>query len=268
LPANSQLALYVNQIPGFENWSIMGGSLELTGSAPFYLTTLVFDGQHFATAPVLTGRSEPAGSRSTLLNQFALLLQQSRRIADQLLSPSAEDLASYATFLSQPQTGLIRLLPRETYDGYLTIRGGGAYYSFARQTHEYGYGSDIELQQGYLSVGFAGADFGFLTSLGDVPIDGISLDTPAVQYLAAFSAPTNLSDARVQQQRAATGFSAGGYNYINRLRTGPSMTFALRSICYNTSDVLVAFRVIRFDTDGSVIIVWKMLQTFGVPKLQ
>jgi hypothetical protein len=197
-----------------------------------------------------------------------MLLRQLKDTGDQLLAPSAEDLASFSGFLSKPQTGLMRLLPRETYDGHLTMRGGGAYYSFTRQTHEYGYGSDLSLEQGYLSVGFAGADFGFLTSLGDVPIDGVALDTPAVQYLASFSAPTNLSDARAQQERAGTGFSAGGFNYIDRLKAASSATFALRSICYNTSDVLVAFRIVRFDTDGSAIVVWKILQTFTLPRLQ
>jgi hypothetical protein len=268
LPAGNQLAIFVKQIPGFEKLSVTNGSLELTGSVAFYLTTLVFDGQNFATAPVLPGRSEPADARGILLNQFTSIQQQSKIIADQLLPPSTEDLSAFAAFLSQPQTGLMRLMPRETYDGYLTIRGGGAYYSFARVTHEYGYGSDIGLEQGYLSVGFAGADFGFLTNLGDVPIDGISLDTPAVQYLATFSPPTNLADARVQQQRAGTGFTSGGYYYVDDMRATASTTFAVRSICYNASDVLVAFRVVRFDTDGSAIVAWKILQKLAVPKLQ
>ncbi len=123
LPAGNQLALFVNQIPGFEKLSVTNGSLELTGSVAFYLTTLVFDGQNFATAPVLPGRSEPADARGILLNQFTSIQQQSKIIADQLLPPSTEDLSAFATFLSQPQTGLMRLMPRETYDGYLTTRG-------------------------------------------------------------------------------------------------------------------------------------------------
>lgn len=268
LAAGNQIALYAKQIPGFETLSVTNGSLEVTGSVAFYLTALVFDGQSFATAPVLPGRSEPADARGVLLNQFTSSQQQVKAIGDQLLPPSTEDLSTFAAFLSQPQTGLIRLMPGETYYGYLTIRGGGAFYSFALLTHEYGYGSDIGLEQGSLSVGFAGADFGFLTNLGDVPLDGITVDTPAIQYLATFSPPTNLADARVQQQRAGTGFTSGGYYYIDRMRATTFTTFALRSICYSTSDVLVAFRVVRIDTDGSVIILWKLLKTFGVPSLQ
>lgn len=268
LKPNNQVALYVNQIPGFDNVTLLDGSIEISGSSPFFLTTLVFEGHSFATAPILPGRSEPAGYRSDLLNRFNLLLQQSKDVGDQLLPPAAEDLALFADFLSQPQTGLIRLLPRETYDGYLTIRGGGAFYSFARLTHEYGFGSDIMFEQGYFTVASAGAGFGFLTNLGDVPIDGVNVNTPAVQYLASFSPPTNEPDARVQQQRAGTGFTVGSYSYIDHLKATQSTTFAVRSIDYNDSDVLVAFRVVRFDTDGSLILVWKLLQTFPVPKLQ
>ncbi len=267
LPVNNQIALFVNQIPGFEKLNVSDGSLELSGSSPFSVTTLLFDGQRFTTAPVLSGRFEPANARNVLLNQFTSAIQESRDIGDQLLPPSDADLTTYASFLSQPQTGLIRLLPRETYDGYLSVQGGGAYYSFARQTHEYGYGSDVSLEQGYLSVGFAGFDFGFMTNLGDVPIEGVTLDTPAIQYLASFNAPTASSDAQAQGQRASAGFSVGGFNYIDRLKATSPTTFAVRSICYNNSDVLAAFRVTRIDTDGSAILVWKILKAFAVPKL-
>ena len=268
LQPGNQMAIYVNQIPGFEDISILDGSIELSGSSPFFLTSLVFEGPSFATVPILAGRTVPAGSRASLLNQFNLLVAQTKETGDQLLPPGAEDLALFADFLRQPRTGLIRLLPRETYDGFLTVRGGGAYYSFGRLTHEYGYGSDLELQQGHLSVGFAGADFGFLTSLGDVPIDSVTSDHPAVQYLASFVAPANLADARAQQQRAEAGFTIGAYSYIDRLKAFAASSYALRSINYNTSDVLVAFRVVRFDTDGSAILVWKLLRTYPVPRLE
>ena len=268
LPPNDQTALYVNQIPGFETANALNGSLEISVSSPFSLVTLLFEGQSFSTAPVLPGRPGLSDYRSSLLNEINGLMHQLANKQDDFLAPAPGDLASFAGFLSQPQTGLIRLLPRETYDGQLTIRGGGAYYSFAHLTHEYGYGSDIELYQGYLSVGFAGADFGFVTNLGNMPIDTVSLDTPAVQYLASFSAPTNEPDARVQQQRAGTGFSVGSYSYVDRVIAGQATTYALRSISFGTSDVPVAFQVVRFDTDGSAILVWKLLKSFPVPQLR
>jgi hypothetical protein len=264
----NRVALYVNQIPGFESVTALDGSLEISGSTPFSVTTLIFEGQNFATAPIMAGRTAPADARNALVNQFNQILQQSKDLGDQLLPPSTDDLKLFANFLSQPQTGLLRLLPRETYYGYLTIEGGGAYYSFTHLTHAYGYGSDIELYEGDLNVGFAGADFGFMISLGDVAIDSVTLDHPAIQYLAAFPAPTNLAEARIQQQRAGAGFSIGSYSYRDSVRAAAATTYALRSLCFEKSDVLVIFRVVRFDPDGSAILAWKLFKAFPVPHLQ
>src|SRR5215216_1597609 len=107
-------------------------------------------------------------SRDDILKKIEAKRAELSTLEKQFLSPSEEDQASHAEFLNQPDTGLIRLLPREKYDTAtfrenkksITIRGGGAYYSFARLTHEYGYGSDIELARGTLSTGFAGGQFG------------------------------------------------------------------------------------------------------------
>ncbi len=69
-----------------------------------------------------------------------------------------EDQTTYAAFLQQPNTGLIRLLPREKYDDQaykgstkssVTIRGGGAYYSFTALSHDYNSGGpDLSLEMG------------------------------------------------------------------------------------------------------------------------
>jgi hypothetical protein len=183
------------------------------------------------------------------------------------LAPSAEDLSSFAEFLRQPGTGMARLMPREKYDGLLLLRGGGAYYSFTKQNNEYGSGSDIGLEQGTLSVGFAGADFGLLTSLGNVAIEGITEESGGVGYLAGFSAPSAESDAREQQLRAGSGFEVDGFTYRRNLPALLSSTYALRSIIYSVSDVLVVFKVTRQDTDGSLVFVWKILKRFPVPQL-
>ncbi|MCA1632575.1 MAG: hypothetical protein LC802_02375 [Acidobacteria bacterium] len=134
-----------------------------------------------------------------------------------LLAPAREDLDAFAEFLAQPRTGIVRLLPREKWDGKLSMRGGGSYYSFTRLTHEYGFGSDISLEQNQFGVGFAGANFGFLANLGTVLT---------------------------------------------------KQTYVVRSVNYGTSDVLVAFRVVRKDSDGSVVVLWKMLKKFSKPELE
>src|SRR5687768_17440097 len=78
--------------------------------------------------------------------------REDRVLKKGLLAPSVQDRADHAAFLKQSDTGLIKLLPREVYDWrtygtekHLNLKGGGAYYSFFYLSHEYGYGSDIEL---------------------------------------------------------------------------------------------------------------------------
>ena len=174
-----------------------------------------------------------------------------------------------------PDAGLIRLLPRETYDSdvknenkyKLTLRGGGAYYSFVRLTHEYGYGSDISLYDGWLSTGFAGANYGIMTTLGNTPLENITVETPAAQFLATHTPPSEEPKARIEQTRWGKGEMIDGTTYGERLRMSVNTTYLVRSVDYNTSDVLVAFRVVRVDTDGSAIILWKLLKSYSIPKL-
>ena len=207
--------------------------------------------------------------RARLQAEIESLRNQLKAREQEFLSPTAEDQATFAKFLAAPDTGLIRLLPRPESDAQskLTIRGGGAYYSFTRLTHEYGYGSDIELQNGYFSVGFAGANYGLLAVLGDAALESVSPDTPAVAFLSSLKTPLRLSEARVQQRQSSNGLEQDGVVYKRMVVAALGNTYVLRSVNYETSDVVVGFRVVRKDSDGSLILFWKMLRQFPVPLL-
>ena len=186
-----------------------------------------------------------------------------------LLSAPSEDRKAHAEFLAQKGTGLVRLLPREKWDGKLSTRGDGAFYSFASRTHEYGRATDIGLDQDYFGVGFAGASFGFMSNVGDVPLELLSVDAEPVRFPASFRAPTLEADARAAYRSfEVDGRREGEFVYKNHLPVAVGSTYVVRSINYDESDVLVAFRVIRKDTDGSVVLLWKMLEEFPKPTLQ
>lgn len=216
-----------------------------------------------------------SSSRDDVLKDIAAKRAELQRLEDQFLAPAAEDRAAYKELLSQPDTGLIRLLPRNVYESEvyrknqktLTIRGGGAYYSFAKLTHEYGYGSDLELDSGYLSVGFAGACYGMMIDLGEVPLDEITSDYPGARSLADYAAAKDEPQARVEQRQVQIGRVLDGATYKSRLPVKVGSTFLVRSINYDSTDVLVAFRTVRKDTDGSLIIAWKLLKRFPKPEL-
>jgi hypothetical protein len=62
--------------------------------------------------------------------------------------------------------------------------------------------------------------------------------------------------------------TSNGAIYIDRVPALVSTTYVLRSVNYRGSDVLVAVRVVRQDTDGSMILLWKLLKKFPKPELK
>jgi len=202
-----------------------------------------------------------------------------------------QDRSDYAGFLAQPNTGLIRLLPRNSpgsvfnYPGERpVIKGDGAYYSFHFRSHEYGYGSDLELSMiqefngtskglielpphYHFSVGFAGADFGMLTNLGDVSLTDLTAADQRVAYLLAYETPRAESEARSEYQRFGRSVTIDGQTYNQTLPLQSQATYLLRSINYDVSDVLVGFHVVREESDGSVIVAWKLLKSYPTPQL-
>jgi len=185
------------------------------------------------------------------------------------IAPHPNDYALYPEYRGELDKGVVRLLPREKYDGKISIRGGGAYYSFKGLTHEYGNGSDIQLERKSLSIGFAGCDFGYISDLGNIPLASITLDFPALSFLQDFKIAKRESQIRVQQSDTYQGtniFAAGKYyTFKNRIEEAKAgHTYVLRSINIGDSDMIVALQIIRFDTDGSLIFAWKKLKEFSV----
>jgi hypothetical protein len=226
---------------------------------------------------ISSSASAQSESREDMLKQIETKRAELTVLEKQILEPSEQDRLAYADFLQQPKTGIVRLLPREKYDNSsykdkttpsVTIRGGGAFYSFSHDSHDYNSGSpEILLSRGQFSIGFAGGDYGILTNLGEVPVEQITIEHPVVRFLAEYSAPNELPDARSEARRFSQGVSLGDAIYKNRIPATVNATYALRSINFATGGVLVVFRVVRQDTDGSMILVWKQLQKYQAPKL-
>jgi hypothetical protein len=205
-----------------------------------------------------------------------------------VLAPSRDDRATFAAFLGMPNTGLIRLLPRESLT-YQTkkrppsIPGGGAFYSFANVTHSYAYGSDISLNSGSLPVGSV-FGYGLLTNLGDVPLEDVALADSHTRFIATYRPAVTALEARAETLRFQEGVTIDSMRYQERLPVEVNATYLLRSINYSKSvfstptsvrsfdgrrtDVLVVFRVIRKETDGSVIMAWRLLKKYSAPKLE
>ena len=203
-------------------------------------------------------------SREQLTAELTGLRQQMAEIDRALLLPGAEDLATYAAFTQGSESGVVRLMPRCLPPIVSSVREGGAFYSFIDRTHEYGSSSAIVLENGRLSTGFSGANFGFLKPIGDVRLEYLTTETESVRSLIIYVPPQSEPAARVEQ---AKFHSRADPLYVDRIEAKVNQTYLVRSISYGNSDALVAFRVVRKDTDGSLILVWKMLRKYPVPQL-
>jgi hypothetical protein len=211
-----------------------------------------------------------AQTHQQALDEFERLKQkveeikkQSEEIQKIILQPEESDI----TAAGQENANVFRLLPREKYDkDVFKIRGGGAFYSFTKQSHSYDDIPQISLEQNYLSVGFAGANYGFMTDLGEIPLSKINDSTSAAGFLVKYAPPEKLSEARIEQVKARS-FEFEKQSYKNRFPVKVGNTYLLRAINYSEADTLVALKIFRKDFDDSLIIFWKTIKDFEKPNL-
>ncbi len=205
---------------------------------------------------------------AALAQQLRSLRANLNDVQTAFLAPSAQDQLNYAAYINRPDRGLIRLLPGEKYDdaNALTVRGGGSFYSFIRLTHNYDFGSDLRLREGNFSVGFAGADYGFIRALGAQDLETLSVSSPGVADLAEHEPSTSNHKAKHAPQGLEQGYEKGDLHYCNHAAAVVGSTYVLRSISPDRSDALVVFSVVRQDMDGSLIIAWRMLAKSSPPE--
>ena len=88
---------------------------------------------------VLSALSLHAQTRDDVIKELETKRAELAALEQKILAVADTDRAEFAAFLSEPQTGIFRLLPRETYLGNtkrgLANPGGGAFYSFVHSSH-------------------------------------------------------------------------------------------------------------------------------------
>jgi hypothetical protein len=204
-----------------------------------------------------------AQTRQQALENLSKLKDEANRLEQLILSPDKQDIES----AEKEKVNVFRILPREKYDNSSSsVRGGGAYYSFTKQSNSYDEIPQIELQQDKLLVGFYGVSYGFITDLGKTSLNEIGEQTKSFSFLIEYQPPSNVPDGRIEQQRARD-FEVEGTNFKNRLPVIVGHSYLLRAITYDEADVMVAFKVQRKDDDGSLIIFWKLIKQFDKPIL-
>ena len=101
-----------------------------------------------------------------------------------------------------------------------------------------------------------------LTNLGDVALDEITANDPRAAFLVAYEPTRERAKVRCEWLEFSKGVNINGQLYKTGLPIQVNSTILLRSTDRRMSDVLVAFRVVREDVDGSVTLAWKLLKEF------
>ncbi|HQR35121.1 MAG TPA: hypothetical protein PLK30_20455 [Blastocatellia bacterium] len=198
-----------------------------------------------------------------------------------VLEPAPEDLKEYAEFLRQSGSGIFRLMrvDKQTHrkvvsadalniTGDVLLVGGGAHYSFSKKNHNADKWSDISWGEDWFHAGVGGDAVGVLAELGNTRLEDIGLDSKGVDYLAKLTPVTTEAAAEQQFQLFEKGVTEDGMKYALFVPWKLDTTYVLRSISYGRSDLLVAFRAVRQDQNGSLIILWKKLKSYATPNLK
>lgn len=253
-------------------------------------------------------RLEQAADSSVRLprEKIGKLTPKEKKKIEAMRMPNPEDIAAYSEFLSQPNTGIVRLLPDFNCESKYVVRvdgncanslPGASYHRFRKDSIS----GDILFMDGVL---FAEGFFSnsIMTGLGDIPLDQVSAATDGMKFLTDFEPGRDIESVKKQYAQVLKGVTTDGHIYANRLIALPGMTYALRIIAYkngnnivkrlnryalleiapppesqdmmflalkddNRLDLTVAFRIIRVSTDGSITLIWKEMGRKDVPEL-
>ena len=167
--------------------------------------------------------------------------------------------------------------------------GRGAYFSFRLKEYVPDEFADLKFENEKLfSAGMLNQ--GFLVELGNVNIENVNLSTEALNFLVNFVPATKKDEFDKQTRQFSEGIKAGEYTYKNNLAVKADTVYAFRSAAYrgklskeifpsfgsesyafvkgdNRKDVIVVFRVLAKEPDGSITLIWKILQSKKSPKL-
>lgn len=235
----------------------------------------------------------------------AELKNEEKRIKT-IIAPYPQDLAKYNIFLSQPDAGVFRLFPDFNCEskGLIRLDGecknfipGASTFSFRQRDHQLLKTSkffDIKLNGDTITCNELLSQ-GILTTLGDIPLESVSLDNKGLNFLRDFVPATENTEVKMQFIQISNGINFDGYNYVKAVKAEENITYALRVVAYKIPfrlryrndltdprirdlaagrmdekriDLTLAFRIVRKETDGNITIVWKELRRQKSPELQ
>jgi hypothetical protein len=239
------------------------------------------------------GEVQPAAFKRNLSSWGGVWLTQKDKEA---VAMNAQDAARFAEFLRQDDAGFVRLYDASTCETNLrvlnvadecppNISGRGVFYSFRKKKYQPRFFADVKFYKNSLQATGLNV-LGFLVNLGDAPLEGLSLESGGVREMNAFAPPEEFENIKAQFHAVQRGFKIGDFLYKSALPLRENNTYALRAVAYQgkvtgrfgrfkfnvlsddkRQDVIIAFRVIRKHSNGSISLLWRELQRKPAPKL-
>lgn len=268
--------------------------------------------------PVAPAIAPPTATLATLRSAQTLVARAQNNFPDSIRPVSLRQSANrpafpeaqlYAALLQQPDTGTALLYPFQFYQlppGQLTNRLAptpAERYPFAplpAQSSQFTPRLAIRVNQGSFELAPTGLDYGFMTNLGNVPLeslaadspDRLSLPKPAFQVFTTYRPPNRLQELQTDQRRFITG-KGESLPLVSQAPVALNQTYLVRSIQFQvpeviasgrtieprerrnldqllempSADLLVAFRPINRRPDGSYVVVWRVLKRFPNPQV-
>jgi hypothetical protein len=211
-------------------------------------------------------------------------------------------LSRYSEFLKTDKTGVFKLFPDHDCVTNNVIRIDGDCKDFVMASSSFSFRTGSYVHPYYHDLGFVNGKLlsdaffsqGIFVSLGDVPIEDVRAGSAGLKFLFGFQTAADPGTAKSSAAEFQAGTESGGYKYSSSVEPRENTTYALRSIAYEVAnslptvaetnslgelrfhtlsldkraDVIIAFRIIRKGTDGSLMIVWKELNRREAPKIK
>jgi hypothetical protein len=243
--------------------------------------------------------SEMTSLRLTILHRYAdPLYRKPTKDELQLVAPDPSLYERYRNVLTRPNTGLFKLVPdagcaensKVVAASEVCMKfgfpGAGNSYSFRTKSYRIRKLADLTFSDSHFII-TGTLTHGVLVSLGDVPLESISLQSAGLKYLIEFQPATGFKSANTLNESLGNGVRVDGFLYTRSLSAVENNTYALRSIAYRgrvmtavkgvpyneldfdrRRDIVVVFRVVQKDADGSITILWSQIADKESPKIK
>jgi hypothetical protein len=231
-------------------------------------------------------------------NQINLLYRIPNEADLKMLSVNQVLKEKYSAFLNKKNTGLIMLLPDTGCSSderivnisadclKTSVPGSGSSFSFRVKTYRIRRLADLNFKNNAFESGGRLIESA-MASLGDKDIELLTLDSEGIKDLVALKPEKDVSLVAKQVEMLQKGVIINNILFSNKISAEKNSTYILRSIAFDAKyfttlngytyneldydkrrDIIIAFRVVEKNADGSIVLLWKELRNEKSPKLK